>query len=268
MAAPALAQRLVRAKKKIREANIPCEVPAQPARADRLETVQSVIYQIFNEGYVATEGGQLVRRDLCTEAIRLARMLCELLPNEPENLGLLALLLLQDARRDARADSDGGLIPLEDQDRRLWNCDQLREGTDIIERALRLRVAGPYQWQADIAAAHGDRLRVEDTDWAQIAALYNVLARISPGPIVALSHAVGVAMSEGFDRGLAMMDAPPPSAELDGYYLDHAARADLVRRLSRRDQTRAAYERAIALTTHRVGRNDLSRRLAEVTRDL
>ena len=267
MSEPALAQRLVRAKKKIREANIPYEVPAQPALADRLETVQSVIYLIFNEGYVATEGEQLVRRDLCAEAIRLARMLCKLLLDEPENLGLLALMLLHDARRNARASAEGELITLEEQDRRLWNRDQLREGTEIVERALRLRTVGPYQLQAAIAAVHGDAARAEDTDWAQIAALYRVLARISPSPIVTLNHAVAVAMSEGFDRGLAMIDALAPSAELDGYYLFHAARADLLRRLEHRDEARAAYERAIALTTNRVERNYLSRRLAEVTRD-
>ncbi len=267
MAEPALAQRLVRARKKIREANIPYEVPAQPALAERLDNVQSVIYLIFNEGYVASEGERLVRRDLCAEAIRLARMLCELLPNEPENGGLLALMLLHDARRDARANAQGELITLEEQDRSLWNRDQIREGTEIAERALRLRAVGPYQLQAAIAAVHGDAARAEDTDWAQIAALYNVLARISPSPVVMLNHAVAVAMSEGFDRGLAMIDELAPSAELDGYYLFHAARADLLRRLNRLNEARAAYERAIALTTNRVERDYLVRRLAEVSCD-
>jgi RNA polymerase sigma-70 factor (ECF subfamily) len=265
LAEPALAQRLVRAKKKIREANIPYEVPAQDALLERLETVQSVIYLIFNEGYVATEGDQLVRRNLCAEAIRLGRMLCELLPNEPENLGLLALMLLHDARRDARADSEGELITLEDQNRSLWKSSQIREGTEIVERALQLRAVGPYQLQAAIAAIHSDASRTEDTDWTQIAALYNVLVRILPSPIVTLNHAVAVAMSEGFDRGLAMIDALTPSAELDDYHLFHAARADLLRRLNRRDEARVAYERAIALATNRVERNYLSRRLAEVT---
>ena len=259
-----LAQRLVRAQQKIRDANIPYEVPAAALLGERLEPVQAVLYLIFNEGYLATSGAQLVRGDLCAEAIRLCRVLCELLPKNSENVGLLALMLLHDSRRAARLDSHGELIALEEQDRTLWNAEQIREGMQLVEEALRLRPVGPYQLQAAIAALHAQAPTPEATDWRQIAALYGELAKYSPTPVVALNHAVAVAMSEGLSQGLVTIDALGASGELDGYYLFHAARADILRRMSNRKDAAAAYQRALALTTNQVERNYLSRRLQEV----
>ena len=264
LAEPTLAQRLVRAQQKIRDANIPYEVPAAGVLSERMASVQAVIYLIFNEGYSATAGEQLVRADLCAEAIRLGRVLSELLPEEPENLGLLALMLLHDSRRAARVNSKGELITLEEQDRSLWNREQIREGICLIEKALCLRSAGPYQLQAAIAAVHGEAATAGETDWHQIAQLYGKLACLSPTPVVALNHAVAVAMSEGLSRGLAMIDDLGASAQLDGYYLFHAARADILRRLDLRDEAADAYQRALALATNQVERSYLTRRLREL----
>jgi RNA polymerase sigma-70 factor (ECF subfamily) len=259
-----LAQRLVRAKRKIQGARIPYEVPPQPELTERLASVQRVIYLVFNEGYTATAGDTLIRRELCAEAIRLARTLCALMPNEPETLGLLALMLLHDSRRDARVNAVGELVLLEEQDRSLWHRVQIDEGLQLVERALRLGRVGPYQLQAAIAAVHAEAKTADETDWKQIAALYRELARVDSSPVVFLNHAVAVAMSDGVDKGLTLVEKLGASGELDTYHLYHAARADLLRRSGERNAALGAYERALSLTSNAVERRYLRRRITEL----
>jgi RNA polymerase sigma-70 factor (ECF subfamily) len=259
-----VAQRIVRAKRKIDEAGIRYEVPSLERLPDRLTTVQAVLYLIFNEGYLASTGDRLIRTDLCGEAIRLARVLCELLPNESENLGLLALMLLHDSRRDARTTAEGNLIPLEEQDRGLWHAGQILEGLQLVTRALSSGTVGPFQLQAAIAAVHAEAKTVAETDWRQIAALYRELERHYPGPVVSLNHAVAIAMSDGLELGLQRMDELGNKSELDNYYLFHAARADILRRMARNVEAVEAYERALALSTNAVEQRYLRRRLNDV----
>src|SRR6516162_6384857 len=262
---PTLSQRLVRAKRKIRDARIPYEVPPEHALPERLAAVQAVIYLVFNEGYTATAGDALLRRELCAEAIRLARTLCELMPNEPENLGLLALMLLHDSRRDARVNAGGELVPLEAQERSAWHAAQIEEGLQLVEKSLRMGRVGPYQLQAAIAAVHAQAKTADETDWPQIAALYKELLRVSPSPVIALNHAVAVAMSRGLETGLEQIEQIATTGDLDSYYLYHAARADLLRRLKRNEEALAAYERALSLSANAVERRYLRRRMAELS---
>jgi RNA polymerase sigma-70 factor (ECF subfamily) len=259
-----LAQRLVRAKQKIRLARIPYEIPALERLQDRLAAVQAVIYLIFNEGYAASTGESLVRHDLCAEAIRLARVLCELLPTEPENIGLLALMLLQDSRRKARVNASGELVTLEEQDRSLWDHAEIEEGVRLTENALSLGRVGNYQLQAAIAAVHCEAKTAAETDWRQIVALYRELLRLSSSPVVALNYAAAVAMAEGFEQGLNLIESAGAGGKLEDYYLFHAARADLLRRLERLGEAHSAYERALSLSTNRVEQNYIRRRLADL----
>ncbi len=261
---PTLAQRLVRAKKKIRDAGIPYRVPPREALPERLGGVLRVLYLVFNEGYAATSGDALIRRELSAEAIRLTRVLVALLPDEPEARGLLALMLLHDARRDARIGPHGELILLDEQDRTRWDAARIAEGQGLVQTALAARRPGPYQVQAAIAALHDEAAEPGATDWAQIASLYQGLLRMDPSPVVELNLAVAVAMAAGYETGLAMMDGLAAEGRLAGYPYLPAARADLLRRLGRRTEAAAAYRLALELNDNEAERAFLRRRLAEV----
>ena len=260
-AAPTLAQRIVRAKNKIRDAKIPYQVPSPEELPQRLDSVLRVIYLVFNEGYAASSGESLTRHDLSGEAIRLARLLVELLP-EPEAMGLLALMLLHESRRAARTTSEGDLVLLEDQDRKRWNRALIAEGIALTERALSTRRTGPYALQAAISAVHAEAATAAATDWAQIVGLYDLLLNLEPSPVIELNRAVAVAMHQGPAAGLTLVDALLERGELGDYRLTHAARADFCRRLGRNDEARSAYERALALTQQEPERRFLERRLA------
>ncbi|TAK08257.1 MAG: RNA polymerase sigma factor [Candidatus Manganitrophaceae bacterium] len=262
-APPTVAQRIVRAKRKIQDARIPYRVPSQRDLPDRLDAVLRVVYLVFNEGYSASSGASLTRHDLSGEAIRLGRLLIELLP-EPEAIGLLALMLLQESRRAARTSPAGDLILLDRQDRSLWNRDQIAEGITLVERALSSRRFGPYSLQAAIAAVHAEAPSTEATDWPQIVGLYEVLLRVEPSPVIALNRAVAVAMRDGPAAGLALIDALLASGDLQEYHLAHSARADLCRRLGKTEEARAAYQRALGLTQQGPERRFLERRLSEL----
>ncbi len=261
--APTLAQRIVRAKAKIRDARIPYQVPTPAELPERLDAVLRVVYLVFNEGYAASSGAALTRSDLSGEAIRLGRLLAGLLP-EPEAQGLLALMLLHESRRAARTSKAGDLILLDDQDRARWNREQIAAGVALVEQALATRRFGPYTLQAAIAAVHAESPQASATDWAQIVGLYDVLLRMEPSPIVELNRAVAMAMRDGPAAGLALIDAIFARGDLSDYRLAHAARADLCRRLGRTADARAAYERALALTRQEPERRFLERRLAEL----
>jgi RNA polymerase sigma-70 factor, ECF subfamily len=258
---PTMAQRLVRAKSKIQLARIPYEVPEDDQLAERVEAVLSVIYLVFNEGYSASHGPGIIRADLCSEAIRLCRDLVALLPAEREASALLALMLLNDARRAARIDEEGSIVLLEDQDRSRWDRGKIAEGVSILDRVVRAGPSGSYAVQAAIAAVHAQASSAEETDWAEIATLYGMLLQIHPSPVVELNRAAAIAMSEGFEKGLALIDA----IDLPGYHWLHAARADLLRRLGRKSEAADAYRQALSLVQNEAERRFLARRLEEVT---
>jgi RNA polymerase sigma-70 factor (ECF subfamily) len=261
--ASTVAQRIVRAKSKIRDARSPYQVPSRAELPDRLDVVLHVIYLVFNEGYSASSGASLTRHDLSGEAIRLARMLVELLP-EPEAIGLLALMLLHESRRAARSSADGELILLDDQDRSRWDRTQIAEGASLVRRALVSRRFGRFTLQAAIAAVHADAARAADTDWNEIVELYNLLLQIDSSPVIQLNRAAAVAMRDGPEAGLTLVDALLATGDLDDYHLAHSARADLCRRLGRSADARASYERALRLTRQEPERRFLERRLREV----
>jgi RNA polymerase sigma-70 factor (ECF subfamily) len=260
-----MAQRLVRAKRKILNAGIPYRVPPAHLLPERTGGVLAVLYLLFNEGYAASAGTDLVREGLSSEAIRLARTLARLMPDMPEALGLLALMLLHDARRDSRVNEAGELVPLEEQDRALWDREAVAEGVGLLAAAMRLGSPGPYQLQAAIAACHATAPEAADTDWAEISRLYGELARLVPSPVVELNRAVAVAMAEGPTAGLSLIEALEASGKLKGYHLLPATRADLLRRLGRRIDAVSAYEEALELAATDAERRYIARRLAEVT---
>jgi RNA polymerase sigma-70 factor (ECF subfamily) len=271
---PTMAQRLVRAQRKIRDAGIPYRVPPLPLLAERMEGVLAVLYLIFNEGYASASGDALIRQDLCAEAIRLARVLVDLIasepeaPDEPEATGLLALMLLHSSRRAARLDGAGNLVLLEDQDRALWNWAEIVEGMELLDAALAMRRPGPYQIQAAISALHAEATTAAETDWRQIALLYARLARMTPSPVVELNQVVAVAMAGGPQAGLALLDHLRLGETLAHYHLYHAARADLLRRAGRHEEAAASYRAALSLCQNRIEQRFLQRRLAEVTAQL
>ena len=259
-----MAQRLVRAKGKIREAGIPYRVPSPEELRDRLDGVLLVVYLIFNEGYLASSGDALIRRELCAEAIRLGRVMCSLLPAQAEAQALLGLLLLQDSRRDARVSAQGELVLLEEQDRGLWHGEQIQEGTELVKSALRRGVAGAYALQASIAALHANAKTAKDTDWPQIAALYDALLRMHTSPVIEVNRAVAVAMARSVEEGLALLDELERREELEEFHLLPAARANLLRRLERMGEAANAYRRALSLATNDIERRFLRRRLTEL----
>jgi RNA polymerase sigma-70 factor (ECF subfamily) len=261
--APTVAQRIVRAKSKIRDARIPYQIPARAELSDRLDAVLRVVYLVFNEGYSASAGASVTRHDLSAEAIRLGRLVVELLP-EPEAIGLLALMLLHESRRDTRSSPEGDLVLLADQDRTRWDRARIADGLALVQRALASRRFGPYTLQAAIAAVHAEAPAAAATDWGQIVGLYEVLQRVEPSPVVELNRAAAVAMRDGPATGLALVDAILARGDLAQYYLAHSARADLCRRLGRTDEARASYRRALELTRQEPERRFLERRLREL----